>query len=151
LLEKDLLLLQDKYGVSSSELISILKKDDSVKIPLSIFRNETSPLESIVKFLKDNYFLKYSQIAKLLNRDQRTIWVTYSKAFSKNKDPFRITDEKIFFDIHLFSDRKISILESICAELSRQGHSITEIAGMLNKHRNTIGTAISRKTKKNDR
>jgi hypothetical protein len=46
----------------------------SVNIPSSIFNNRNhSVLESLVVFMKEEYEFTYSHIAKLLNRDDRTI------------------------------------------------------------------------------
>ncbi|MBI2507681.1 hypothetical protein HYV89_01900 [Candidatus Woesearchaeota archaeon] len=36
-------------------------------------------LESVVKFLKENYELNYSEIGRLLGRDPRTVWTAYSR------------------------------------------------------------------------
>ncbi len=54
-----------------------------IVIPVSIFENKKlTVLESIIIYLKREG-LKYSEIAKLLNRDQRNIWTIYSKAIKK--------------------------------------------------------------------
>jgi hypothetical protein len=58
-------------------------KEAQIKIPLSIFKDqELSSLEALVRFLK-NLDMTYAEIARLLNRDQRTVWTVYSRA--KNK------------------------------------------------------------------
>lgn len=58
----------------------------SVNIPSHIFKDRNlSVLESIVVFLKDNLNFNYSQIAKLLNRDDRTIWTVYNRSKKKIK------------------------------------------------------------------
>lgn len=61
--------------------------DDSeryVNIPSFIFRDRSlAALEAVVVYLKDSQGLTYSQIAKLLNRDDRTIWTTYQRAKKK--------------------------------------------------------------------
>lgn len=55
-----------------------------VNIPTFIFRDRSlAALESIVVYLKDTHGLTYAQIAKLLNRDDRTIWTTYTRAKKK--------------------------------------------------------------------
>lgn len=56
----------------------------SVAVPLSIFReSELSMLECLVKFLKEEAKLKFSEISVLIKRDQRTIWTIYRRAISK--------------------------------------------------------------------
>ena len=52
-------------------------------VPLNIFVSKLSMLEALVKFLKDDQGLKFSEIAKLLNRDQRTIWTVYNRSRGK--------------------------------------------------------------------
>jgi hypothetical protein len=71
-------------GITYSEIFSMLQPKDTNSIPLEILKNrKLGMLESVTVFLKDKKKLTYSQIAKLLNRDDRTIWSSYSKA--KNK------------------------------------------------------------------
>ena len=54
-------------------------------IPIKILaERKLSVLESIAKFLADNYDLSLSKIAKLLHRDPRTIWTVYSRARKKD-------------------------------------------------------------------
>ena len=55
-----------------------------VNVPTFVFKDRTiAALEAIVVYLKDNQGLTYAQIAKLLNRDDRTIWTTYARAKKK--------------------------------------------------------------------
>ena len=55
-------------------------------IPVSIFKDRKfSVLELIASYLKDNFNLRYSQIAVLLNRDERNIWAVYNNAGKKKK------------------------------------------------------------------
>lgn len=57
-----------------------------VLIPTSVFRDRTlKVLESLVEYLKESEGLTYHQIAKLLNRDDRTIWTVYQRAKKKRK------------------------------------------------------------------
>jgi len=57
-----------------------------MSIPASIFRDRSlKPLEVIVEYLKEVEHLTYHQIAKLLNRDDRTIWTVYQRAKRKRK------------------------------------------------------------------
>ena len=59
------------------ELIQV--KETEIFLPISIFRNrEFTPLKSIVAYLKQRG-LKYSEIAKLTERDQRNIWTINSR------------------------------------------------------------------------
>ena len=56
----------------------------SIVIPSSIFQDrDLSVLEAIVEYFKEKKELKYSEIARLLNRDDRTIWTSYQRAKEK--------------------------------------------------------------------
>jgi DNA-directed RNA polymerase specialized sigma24 family protein len=63
-----------------------LDNERYVNIPSFIFKNrDLAALEAIVVYLKDSQGLTYAQIAKILNRDDRTIWTTYQRAKKKLK------------------------------------------------------------------
>jgi hypothetical protein len=95
--------LKEAYSFSIQEIASLLsKKKQSVwrayteackkhskslcvtnllfPIPITIFSQDKTTLESLVVFLKDEYKLRYSEVASLLMRDDRTIWTVYHKA-----------------------------------------------------------------------
>jgi len=53
--------------------------------PVAIVQNKRySVLEAIVVYFKEKYELRFSEITKLLNRDQRTVWTVYQRAKKKN-------------------------------------------------------------------
>lgn len=60
-----------------------------INVPTSIFSSrDLSPLEAVVNFLK-GFDLRYSEIALLLRKDQRTVWTVNnraSKKLQKSKD-----------------------------------------------------------------
>ena len=59
---------------------------DEIKIQVSIFDDRRlGVLESLVFYLRDTLSLKNSEIAKLLNRDDRTIWTVYNRVNKKIK------------------------------------------------------------------
>jgi len=60
------------------------KQKPSITIPSSIFRDRSlSVLEAMVEYFKEKKQMKYSEIARLLNRDDRTIWTAYKRAKEK--------------------------------------------------------------------
>ena len=60
-----------------------LKVLEGEKIPASIFRARLlSVMESLVEYLKEKG-MKLSEIAALLNRDNRTIWTVYNRSKKK--------------------------------------------------------------------
>ena len=60
-------------------------KESKFFIPVSIFTDRKfGVLEAIAGYLKDNFNLRYSEIAVLLNRDERNIWTVYNQ-YKKKK------------------------------------------------------------------
>lgn len=60
---------------------------ESVPIPSSIFHDRSlSVLEVLVAYLKDQKQLTFHEIARLLNRDDRTIWTVYTRGKKKRKE-----------------------------------------------------------------
>ena len=59
-------------------------KDVKYWVPISIFLDKLSALESVVLYLKEEFSLNYHEIALLLKRDDRTIWTVYQRAKKKN-------------------------------------------------------------------
>lgn len=61
--------------------------DSKYSIPCHVFKNrKLSVLETIVSHLKTEYHLHNSEIAKLLNKDPRTIWTVLSRVKTKKKE-----------------------------------------------------------------
>lgn len=56
-----------------------------IHIPFSIFSPELTVFESIIIYLNETQKLRFSEIAKLTSRDQRTIWTIYRRATSGKK------------------------------------------------------------------
>ncbi|MBD3310190.1 hypothetical protein GF351_03145 [Candidatus Woesearchaeota archaeon] len=59
-------------------------KGERLAVPAELFSNrKLGVLEMAVKFLKEEIGLRYSEIADLLDRDDRTIWAVYHQAVKK--------------------------------------------------------------------
>ena len=101
------------------------------QIPVRLFSGKLAALEVIVKYLKEAG-MNYAQIGKALNSDQRTIWVTYSKAQKKQKEQFTVKNDDLFVDIKTFSSKKPP-LKSLILYLTDRGFSSKQIASMLNR------------------
>lgn len=64
--------------------IEKLKKE--LSIPISIFDDrQLGILECLVRYLREVIKLRNTDIAKLLNRDDRTIWTVYHRVKEKTK------------------------------------------------------------------
>ena len=124
-------------------------------IPLELLKRNSS-LQAIVLYLKNNHDLNFSTIAKLLNRDPRTIWTTYTKAKESintiNRE-IHINDKsnatRYTFPVAILSSRNMSVLESIVFYMKNTYElSYQEISTLLEKNYRTIWTVYARAMKK---
>lgn len=84
LLNRDDRTIWTTYQNSISKFKGKLDVSSQTFLPISIFIDRKfSVLESVVVYLKDKLGLKFSEIAIMLARDQRTIWTVYSRARKK--------------------------------------------------------------------
>lgn len=141
----DIGLIENNQNDSSVSELS----EDSVLLPVSILKNNSS-LQAIVLYLKDNKGLKFTNIASLLNRNQRTIWTSYKKS-DYEKRSFIDTGSEYFIPVNIFSNRHLSVLENIILYLkSNYDLSTNEISSLLGKKYRTIWTVNRRIMKKLD-
>jgi len=133
-------------SLTKEELIEIIIFEREEKIPVTIFLGELAPLESIVKYLKENKGLTIKKISEKLNRSNKTIWTTYSHA--KNKK-LTVTDTEYLIPTSFFS-KKTSILETTVYYL-KKNHDMTlhQIAITLKRDDRTIWTIYHRALIKN--
>ena len=140
--------LSKLYHINYDDLIStISKKVNENYVPLEIFLiKDLNPLEAIVKYLKENKSLKFSNISKLLDRDQRVIWVTYNNV--KNKPKISVKS-KILIPTEIFQDGNLSILESVVKYLKESYNlSLSEIARALERDPRNIWKVYNNSIKK---
>ena len=125
--------------------ISFLKE---TTIPLNILRNNSS-LEAIVMYMKDILGMKFNRIAELLNRNQKSIWVTYANAKKKQIILDVNNDSQLNLPISIFVSRNFSILETIVFYL-RNNHNLSfnQISDLLGKNYRTIWTVHKRVSRK---
>ena len=147
--------LRDKHDLSLEEISELIKsermKEETIKIPLPIFTfKDLGPAESLVKYMKENLGMKFSEIARVLNRDDRTIWITYRNAAKKM--PARIIEKiekkKILVPVSILADRRLSILESIVNYLKSKNFANIKISKVLDKDPRNIYTFYARAKKK---
>lgn len=121
--------------------------DSNVSLPLSIFGNELSGLEAITKYLKEIGY-RFCDIAKLIGRDDRTIWDAYTRACEKEKDSI-VEESDYYIPIEVFNNRILSILESLAMYLNDElNMKYCKIANFINKDQRTIWTVCNRAKKK---
>ena len=136
-------------NVSQEQIDSLLAQGKTL-IPISIFDNDAlSALEAIVKYLKEERNLTFSDISRLLNRDARSIWTTYSNTRSKMKGALKTAPSEFSIPAEIIADRTLSVLETIVEHLKEQRQlSNTKIASLLRRNDKTIWTVYNRAKKK---
>ncbi len=137
-----------RYNVQAQDVrVSIIEEKI---LPLSILKNNSS-LEVIVLYLKEISGLKFNQIAELLNRDQRTVWVTYANAKKKKIVLDLKNTSKLTLPINMFTSRTFSVLETIVFYLrTSQNLTFNQISDLLGKNYRTVWTVYKRALKKLD-
>ncbi|MEA2036977.1 MAG: hypothetical protein U9O94_05680 [Nanoarchaeota archaeon] len=147
----------DFFKFSSKNFLSLHEKfaknndwAEDVHLPLSVFNNENlSALETITKFIKEEIGLNYSQIALLLNRDERTIWGAYDSSKKKMNARFFVDSSKFHIPISVLKDRSLSVLEAITEYLKEELNlRYCQIGGLLNRDQRTVWTVYNRTKKK---
>ena len=114
-----------------------------LQIPISIFKTILPPLEALVRYLKEHLGLRFHEIAQKLNRDDRTIWVTYRNSLSKYVE-FSI-DDTLQIPLSILADRNLSVLEHVSKYLKENyNYSNKKIAALLDKDESTIWTVYHR-------
>jgi DNA-directed RNA polymerase specialized sigma24 family protein len=141
--------LQKKHKFDASALKQMLNETRDIRIPFSIFSEKLSALETICKFLKENMRLNLHQIGQLLNRDDRTIWTTYTRACQKLSQPLSVAESVFSIPAKRFAQRTLSVLETLVCYLKEQ-HDLTykEISALLHRDERTIWTVYQRVRKK---
>ena len=142
--------LKQNYGMSEEEIISEAKGQKQIFVPASIFSYNLSPAESIVKFLKEKYHLKYSEIGELINRDERGVWGSYRRAMLKHPAELIAKQADVLIPVSAFANKK-SIFESLVMYLKDvKGMKGVEISKLLNKKPSTVWTVYNRAKVKNN-
>lgn len=140
--------LKKAENITEDEILGVFRQKHDLKaIPLSIFSTWLAPLEAIVLYMKDTLNLTYSEIARELNRDQRTIWLTYQNA--KKKNIGIVISGNYYIPLDIFKNRALSMLENLSVYLHEvKGHAFREISDMIKKDNRTIWTVYNRAKKK---
>lgn len=138
---------EEKYDLLSSLILSMNKKQHN--IPLSIFNNKKLTIpEAVIKYLKENLGMKYVDIAFHLKRSDKTVWLTYHKSKDKLKRFSEIRNGSVI-PIEIFSNRTLTLFESLVYYLKKNGMKNHEIAIRLNRDDRTIWSVYNNAKKKN--
>ena len=115
----------EKYSLSFQDVVAQLNnkrtKQDVLSVPVEIFQErKLGILEILIKYLKEEKNFRYNQIAKLLNRDERTVWVSYHNALHKRKVRFNVSDSSYWIPVSIFSNRALGTLQTIVTYLKEK-------------------------------
>jgi hypothetical protein len=136
--------LKKKYSLTRNELLEVVNAREGITIPITIFTKELGGLEAVVKYMKENLNMNYREIAREIERDERTIWTAYKKACEKQKEHVRIKETEINLPISIFENKKLTILEAIIIYLKEKGKKYSEIAKLLDRDPRNIWTIYSK-------
>ncbi len=134
--------------------------ESDILIPTSIFYNrKISFLEAIVKWLREEKKLRYSEISTLTERDQRNIWTIYDRASKKTKAAQKNEKRKTSkassaiaeIPISATRNRSVSIMESVVLFMRESGFTNQQVAILLNRSRKTVSTVYRRAVEKTNR
>jgi hypothetical protein len=122
------------------ETYRVKKQQEHPKVPLRLFSNRSlGVLEVLVKYLKENRSLSYSDIASMLNRNDRTIWATYRKAAKKHGERFAVAGDQPSVPCNIFLDRKLGPLQALTLYTKNElNMSFNEISNALNRDYRTV-------------
>jgi len=125
-------------------------KAREIKIPVTIFINELTILETIVKYLKEEKNLSLRNISDLLKRDERNIWHTYDNVKKKYSNRLKSEISEKLVPVSIFGNRKLSAFENLVFYLRTELKlRCSEISRLLDRDARTIWTIWSRARKKN--
>ena len=138
--------LLDKHGLTPKQLDKLLEPE--LAIPVSIFKSDVGPLGALCLYLKENKGLRIAEIARLLNRDQRTIWATHANSKGKKV----IVESGLIVDVKIFADRRVSVMEALVYHLKTIHHMrLVDIAKMLERSNKTVWCFYHRALKKHEK
>jgi hypothetical protein len=136
--------LMEKYSLPYEDVIYLLNKkrieNEIQAVPAEIFRErKLGILEILTKYLKEEKNFRYTQIAKVLSRDERTIWVSYKNAMLKKKTRLNVSEAKYWVPLSIFTNRKLGLLQVLVVYFKEKfGLSNHAIAVLLNRDDRTI-------------
>jgi len=122
-----------------------------IKIPVTIFNNEKlTPLETIIKFLKENEQLRFTEISKLIGREQRSVNMMYRAANKKIPQQLPIIKTTTTIPAKQLADERYTVAEHVVKHL-KEHYKLThhQIAVLMRRNDRTIWTLYNRTTKRN--
>lgn len=139
--------LKKRYNLTSTDVINLTQEE--IIIPISAYNDILSPLETDVKYLKENLNFDYVNIAKLLARNRKTIWQAYKNAVRKMPERLKVSDTEYNIPVSVLR-YELSILEATVAYLKDEFDiNYHEIGELLKRNEKTVWTVYNRAQNKN--
>ena len=136
----------EKYGLRTEDVLSLIECDS---IPVTAFNDVLSPLETTVKYLKERLGRRLCDIAKLMNKDQASVWTAYRNASKKHPQELVCAQTQYTIPLTALQSDKLSILELIVTYLRvTYGLSFRSIGELLKRNERTVWTSYDRARKK---
>jgi DNA-binding NarL/FixJ family response regulator len=134
------------HELSKDEVITLFlwhlrPKQDTVRVPLSIFNRRLSSTESVIKFLKEELGWSNKRIALTLKRSPQNIWLTYRNAKRKHPERLIVQASQNDFPAEILQG---SVLEAIIRYLKEQGMNHKQIAQILKRDERTVASVAYR-------
>ncbi|MEK6967811.1 MAG: hypothetical protein AABX51_04225 [Nanoarchaeota archaeon] len=133
--------LQKNHNILPENAIKLISKNDELRIPISIFVQELTVLESVTKFLHEQKGMKLADIARILERSPRSIWGSFKLASKKHAASLPIDPSAIRIPLKLFSHEVLSPSQMLVITLADEHKlRLSEIAQLLHRDGRTIWT-----------
>ena len=136
--------VKKKYRVNNKEISELIVVRKDIGISLDVFNNTLGALEALSKYMKENLNMTYSEIARKLGRNERTIWTAYKKAVKKQSGPIKIREDTINIPLEVFENERLTVLEAIIIYLKEKGKKYSEIGKLLNRDQRNVWTIYSK-------
>ncbi len=133
-----------KDGMEIEDVIELFQDSNhEISVPISLFSSNLHPMEALCKYLIEIERLSKSNVARVLQRNIKTIWANYER--SKGKELFMTGNQQYTIPLSLFQKRKLSIMEHVVSFL-KQVHDFSnkEISQLLGKSPNSIAVLAKR-------
>ena len=141
ILEKTTKSLNQRWDIKLEDIRTYL--EDEIMIPATIFPKSLSPLETVVKYLRENKRRSLKDIAILLNRAKSNIYNAYKKSKDKHPLLLRMAPTHYFIPVSIFRDKK-TVLKATIFYLKQQKLNFRQIGNLLNRNERTIWTVYNR-------
>ncbi len=135
--------LKTKYQVSARDILQSVDSQETF-IPTGIFSPDLTPLESVVKYLKEECKQSYHTIGVALSRNEKNVWHTYQESIKKFVGKLVVRPSEFRIPLSIFSHNR-GVLESIVWYLKEEcGVSHRRIAELLVRDERTIWVTWNR-------